>query len=572
MQAKNFSNVGIDYLRENHQIFLDIATSLLPQATWNHHEVETKVRTVFLMLLKLKVETICGDQQILEFTINNPIIILHVNNFMQFQTQNNEELTMIATIFKGNATNITPKQVQGFMWDLRIENYPRTGIARNDVSIIYRLLKKHELSDQQFYKRMIKATIEKFNQPATLRDSSRESTLLTILNENKEWLAAEEPQFYQLQIRTLLNFTEHYSLVLILLINHGSSVTNEEIVNIYNNTTNRPGVVSAIENFLETEDGRNRGITLPPRRGVTIPAQRRNDVNIIQNRGVAFEVHNFTGGVEDSALLAIEKAVQELGVTTIPKFSIDDLRNKFKLLTEVEKNKCNEALNKILAASNYKEKLEKALTKLAALLNTNSPLWEHDDHRDSADERWRLWLTQSFLESAEAYASGNDHTSCVKGIYERLFTGFRSMHPLIDIMFLSTTITRDYKDNILDKIKSEELITTVIAELKAQGIKPEEKDENYFLTKLKNIYLDKLIESITQQLDKTKAELEEKLKQTLPQTMSSITPSLNEKDNQLLNKFKDKLITNIAYIGDINYTPNLGLVEYIKSQLSSVVV
>jgi hypothetical protein len=64
-----------------------------------------------------------------------------------------------------------------------------------------------------------------------------------------------------------------------------------------------------------------------------------------------------------------------------------------------------------------------------------------------------MWLEQSFVEAGSAYAGSNDTTSCVKGVYERLFTGFRGIHPLIDCLFVTQTVTKEFNNGIKNWLK-----------------------------------------------------------------------------------------------------------------------
>ncbi len=87
-----------------------------------------------------------------------------------------------------------------------------------------------------------------------------------------------------------------------------------------------------------------------------------------------------------------------------------------------------------------------------------------------------MWLLQSFVEAGSAYSGGTNGTSCVKGIYERLFTGFRSMHPVIDILYLTKNIIEGYMLNIENQLK--ELMLAIVEEKK---IKSDNGDFNKIL-------------------------------------------------------------------------------------------
>lgn len=576
--TKNFENIfskdnnrsseEIRFLKENNQIFFDIAASLLTQPSRDPYMEESKVKVVFLMLLKLKVENICNDQQILEFATNHHEIILRIN--YHFNSQDHMEMTKKARLFKGLATGLNSQQVLLFESFFNIQIQQVGGRIPNKAMISYRLLLKHKLNiDPQFYKDMVKAILVKFNRNDQLVDYHMELTLRNIFHDNEGWLRDEELEFYQTQVTTLFNLAQY--VIPELLSEHGQYIPNEVINNKQLNTHN-VNITNQIWEYARTQQNRQPRLVLTPRQDtIQIPLNEEQPVQQIPalGRGVAFEIHNLTNGIEDLALSIIDKAVQELG-TNISNFSIDNLRDKFKLLTSDEVQKCEQVLTKILNTPNYRVELEReALPKLAALLNTDSPLWEHHGHTNNSDERWKLWLTQSFLEAAEAYGDGG--ISCVKGIYERLFTGFRSMHPLIDIMYLGRTIIKDYKDNIATRIKSEELIATVIVRLKATGIKPGENDDN-FISELKKTYLEELKGSIQKQIDLKKAELQEKLKQALPNTFDIIIECLNQDNDYFLNNAMESFTASIENIEYINYNQDLGLVEHIKNQLSSVVV
>ena len=67
----------------------------------------------------------------------------------------------------------------------------------------------------------------------------------------------------------------------------------------------------------------------------------------------------------------------------------------------LQRGKTEEILNKILESSEYKSKLEEVLPLLTSFLNYDYSPWEAS--QTNADERWKRWLSQSFIEASVAY-------------------------------------------------------------------------------------------------------------------------------------------------------------------------
>ncbi|MFN7094369.1 MAG: hypothetical protein ACK4M7_03295, partial [Burkholderiales bacterium] len=299
---------------------------------------------------------------------------------------------------------------------------------------------------------LVKALIKNCSGISPTGQVREASKALKLLNQNKLWLSAgENNRFYRQAVGDLFDssisslsereFTQ-------LLERHGEVISAEAIQNKYRQT-DLIRIVQAIRAYVQG-GGQYRRINLPPRLDM--------QVNGRPLAGIAFEVHNFTEGIESAALKAIDEFLTALKVLK-PKFTINDLIEKFNLIeNEQLRNKANNALNRLLGAENYKEKLELALPIIAAFLNLDHATWEtayrdasiywntlpndekvnlalKNDYKDPGsywqnltndqkidllrELRWSMWLAQSFVEAGSAYDSGTDSTSCVKGVYER---------------------------------------------------------------------------------------------------------------------------------------------------------
>ncbi|MFN7095715.1 MAG: hypothetical protein ACK4M7_10160, partial [Burkholderiales bacterium] len=171
------------------------------------------------------------------------------------------------------------------------------------------------------------------------------STALTLLDQNKIWLSEEENnRFYRQAVGNLFDSIRDAELPQ-LLETHGKVISAEAILNKYRQT-NSIRKIQAIRRYVQGA-GRDRRINLPPRLDM--------QVNGRPLAGIAFEVHNFTDGIESAALKAIDEFLTALKVAK-PKFIIDDLIEKFNLIeNEQLRNKANNALNRLLGSENYKE-------------------------------------------------------------------------------------------------------------------------------------------------------------------------------------------------------------------------
>ncbi|MFN7095058.1 MAG: hypothetical protein ACK4M7_06815, partial [Burkholderiales bacterium] len=432
--------------------------------------------------------------------------------------------------------------------------------------------------------------------------------VLILLNQNKLWLReGGNNRFYRQAVVNLFDsiipclsereFTQ-------LLETHGEVISAETIQNKYMEAYSI-SIVQAIRAYVQGT-GQHRRINLPQRTDI--------QVNGRPFTGIAFEVHNFTDGIESGALKAIDEFLKILEVSK-PKFIIDDLVGKFNLIeNEQLRNKANNALNRLVGSESYKEKLELALPTIAAFLNLHHTTWEtgyHDaniywntlptdekvnlalknHYKDpgsywqdltndkngnkkiefSREVRWCMWLKQSFIEAGTAYDSGTDSTSCVKGVYERLFTGFRSMHPLIDCLFVTQTVTMEFNEGIKNWLKDTGRANDIVAGLRAQGLTGVE-DEEFFKSELKQAYFQVIKKELNLLIGKGLETCFNKL--TDFKSLSSyLAEEIKGRKSQIIKDALDKVNVILDYLESIEVddTQNLNdkqtLDEYIRQQL-----
>ncbi|MFN7095184.1 MAG: hypothetical protein ACK4M7_07450, partial [Burkholderiales bacterium] len=383
------------------------------------------------------------------------------------------------------------------------------------------------------------------------------SIAMKLLNQNKQWLREEEREFYERTAENLFTSADHSEdeiLTQFLEIN-GEVVSADIILNKYNQTDSIR-IVQAIRAYVQGA-GQHRRINLPARLDLIANGQPVG--------GIAFEVHKFTEGIESGALKAIDEFLTALEVSK-PEFTIDDLRDKFNLIEDEQlRTKANNALVRISGSVDYTIKLKAALPAIASFLNLDHTTWETDYQTQKA--RWSMWLTQSFVEAGLAYADGNDTTSCVKGVYERLFTGFRSMHPLIDCLFVTQTVTTEFNDGIDIWLKNAEHADKIVAGLKAKGLIGTE-DEEVLKGELKQAYFQAIENELKYLIGEGLEACFNKLTD-FNKLSCYLVEEINGRKSQIIN---DALKKVAAYIDNIEYimiNEEQSLDKYIKHQLKT---
>jgi hypothetical protein len=426
---------------------------------------------------------------------------------------------------------------------------------------------------------------------------------MTLLEQNSHLLSQEKNrEIFKRTVENIFNSARYFGAQELtqFLNNYGNLISGEIIRNNYIETTSIR-LVQAIRAYVQGL-GQHRRINLPPRADLLVNGQPL--------AGIAFEVHNFTDGIESVAKKAIDEFLNELAVTKL-KFTISDLQEKFSLIEDQTMLfKANNALNRILGSNDYKEKLELALPTIAAFLNLHHTTWEtgyydaniywntlptdekvnlalRNHYKDpdsywqdltdgkkgnkkiefSREVRWCMWLKQSFIEAGSAYAGNNDTTSCVKGVYERLFTGFRSMHPIIDCLFAVQNIAIGFNNAISIWLRDIERAKKIASVLKGKGLKGTEEDFNY---EIKQAYLQIIKEELKCLIDESLNNHFDKLiafgtlKRYLAQEIIQRSISII---NDTLKKINDSL-DNLEYM-EVNEGENaLALEDYIKYQLA----
>jgi hypothetical protein len=454
--------------------------------------------------------------------------------------------------------------------------------------------------DDNIHHSLVITLIENFNGINRWGDVHDRGAAMELLNENKPWLMkGEYREFYKRTAENLFTSAEDYQTEILtqLLEIHGEVISAEAILNKYRQTDSIR-VIQAIRAYVQGA-GQYRRINLPPRLDM--------QVNGRPLAGIAFEVHNFTDGIESAALKAMDKFLAALEVPK-PKFTIDDLVGKFNLIeNEQLRNKANNALNRLLGSESYKEKLELALPTIAAFLSLHHTTWEtgyqdaniywntlptdekvnlalknhyndpgsywqdltNDQKIDLLRElRWSMWLTQSFVEAGNAYSNGTDSTSCVKGVYERLFTGFRGMHPLIDCLFVTQTVTKGFNNGITNWLKEIGRVNDIVVKLKAKGLTGTE-DEEFFKSELKQAYFQAIKKELKSLIAENLNACFNKL--TDFKSLSSyLAEEIKGRKSQIIKDALDKFNVILDYLDAIEVNDKQTLNEYIRQQLIAI--
>ncbi|MFN8787790.1 MAG: hypothetical protein ACK5XF_00345, partial [Neisseriaceae bacterium] len=377
-----------------------------------------------------------------------------------------------------------------------------------------------------------------------------------LLQNNSDWLSTEKSNLYMNIIVKLFNFSDsdYYGSNYLpdLLNTYGEFISAQTILAKYT-ATNSILVINAIRIYVE-----NIGAS----RRINIPARQDMVVNGRALEGIAFEVHNFTNGVENVCIEIIDSIIKELSVPSI-QFGVENLRAKILLIESKEdQSEITMALNRILSGGDYKEKLESVLPRICAFIDYDSNLW--NEGLNTAQTRWELWLKQSFLESANAYNGSGDTISCLKGIYERLFTGFRAMHPAIDMLFCCKNVIKGYDNNIINKLQ--DLNGIVIEKLKSKNAIG---DLHNFDSNLKIVYQQAIKERIIEDLLTEMSNFEKILAHvpgTLKIAISFLSATKDVEVNFFINSCSDK-IDQLEWVAAPEGTELGSLLEYIKAEL-----
>jgi Leucine-rich repeat (LRR) protein len=392
-----------------------------------------------------------------------------------------------------------------------------------------------------------------FNGLTNLRGRST----LELITTHKQWLRGERNiKFYNHTVNNLFHeFSKPWLLGTLnqLLENHGEIIPEDVLRNKYMQTDSI-SLIQVIRNYVQGA-GQHRRINLPPRNDMLVNGQPLT--------GIAFEVHNFTDGIESVALNAIDEFLKVLKVSK-PSFTIGNLRSKFNLIEDAQmRTKANNALNRISGSADYKARLESALPAIAAFLNSNHNTWEQDYQTEEA--RWSMWLMQSFVEAGTAYTSGTDNTSCVKGIYERIFTGFRGMHPLINCLFIPQTVIKEFNDNIKIWLSNINRADKLIAKLKKQGLTGNEAD---FESRVTQIYLEDIQEMLAQSIDNSLNNSLDKLTH-LNNLSSYLAEVVNGRKEQVISNALEKCEVHLDNLECVDLNKGQSLDDYIKNKLVS---
>lgn len=229
----------------------------------------------------------------------------------------------------------------------------------------------------------------------------------------------------------------------------------------------------------------------------------RSDIEIRTSRhffGIAFDIHTFAKNLDKRCISYIKTMIAKNQLLLIP-FKIEDLIEQIRscFIEDVSnRERALSALWKMTRSNEYKKKLENILPLIATFIIHGKQLGLSGE---TTKESWTLWLNQSFVESATAY-SGDETTSCIPGIYERLFTGFQTMHPVLDLLFLPASLVKFYfpiekweKDPKLEILKNQNILEHILKQLTLSSAK---MDYHYLSEIVKSCILNQLQAEFTQ--------------------------------------------------------------------------
>lgn len=237
---------------------------------------------------------------------------------------------------------------------------------------------------------------------------------------------------------TFSTFVEDSGLIEATIMNpdFANQIDSDLLVKTYLNTFSED-VAIAIYFYIKST-GSWRQLQLPRNQnGIQLESDFRMD-------HAAQEIHKYSAGLDKICLFQLKKILSRHDIRR-KYFSIEDLKQKIEnlLLDPEDRQKSLSALDKLLSDPQeniFSEKFKNTLPVIADFLNSDLISWKE---KSSAQERWTLWLKQSFLESAQAY-DGDDSTSCQPGIYERVFSGLRTLHHVVDAIFFPSNLMQYY--------------------------------------------------------------------------------------------------------------------------------
>jgi hypothetical protein len=269
--------------------------------------------------------------------------------------------------------------------------------------------------------------------------------ILTIMRHEhlKASLLLFEDNFYiNLLSQILNNYNHDVEKVKEIIREHEGFITAEHIELLYYSTQ-----TLAVINYIRTIQN-YYNLTLPIRQDVI-----RNQTPINNNilLGNAFEIHNYTNGVENIILQLIQYLLKckQINVENIDKL---EFINKYVDLGESKNNLVINVLDKLEQDKQYFKMFQKVLPYLVTFLNNDDEEWVSDYKEKTL--RFNMYFELSFIESAQAYGKEltSDNISCVKGLYERLFTPFRVIHPLFKLLFINQDVVKYFEHNIANEL------------------------------------------------------------------------------------------------------------------------
>lgn len=279
-----------------------------------------------------------------------------------------------------------------------------------------------------------------------------------------------------------------------ILNTRGSAISNETIYNTFANTTN-----NRLQNeilFYVHNRGQHRNITLPTL-APQIPLPGEN-IQTASN-GITYQVHNFTNLVLNIGLQTIKRLLREKNIT-INAFSKDDLILKFN--NSPNSQNAKNALKSILQDNTYGLKFLHWLPYIAAFLNSDELGWR--EPYTISELRWEIWVEQSFGDSGNAHTNGG--TACIKGIFERILTGFQGIHPIIQLL-LTPSIVKEaikLKINVLFREQMNSIVGKLIFQKQITDTMIQEECKKFILIKTQELMEFAINEELNQLTPKEK--------------------------------------------------------------------
>jgi hypothetical protein len=314
-------------------------------------------------------------------------------------------------------------------------------------------------------------------------------------------------------------------------------------------------------------------VTENPEQNIVLPI--RNDLLGTEEEQVeyevAYDVHNYANGLSIPCLQYMQSALEHAHLPLRP-FTIENLVHTIdSVLTDREqKEQVYAVLRKINPhnSENYFDKLQSALP----LINTFI-IKIAKDQNIPIHTFWELFIRQSFIEAATAY---EDEISCVKGIYERLFSGLRIMDPGIDILFVCSESIKHHfptdpktRDPKIDILQSQEMLCYLIENIVKENIeKVTDVEEDFLKNKVIQYLMERFERDVFLQIEEKMKLLPTDLDFDMKKIVSEIWNSRKKIAERKFTSFQESL-RSIDLSKGID-PEHLGFIEVVNQILSNL--